>query len=452
MKKSNVDVVGGNLFSSMIVFSVPLILGSLVQTFFHSADIIVLGQMADQNAVAAVGASSPIVSLIVNSFISLSGGVSILLSRYFGAKEKEKTRETVDTAILSSVLVGLLLAVIGIAFAPGFLRLTDCPDECFDGALVYLRFYFAGIPVILLYNFGAAIIRVSGDSQKPLTYLIVSGVLNLVLNVFFCAILTQKVAAVALATFLSQLLGAVLVVRYLCRADNDCRLTSLRLKMNFPIFAKIMRFGLPCALNTALYSVSNLQIQSAINAYGPAAIAGNTACASIEGIASSVNTSVGQTALVFVGQNVGADNRTRVKKSILYATILNFVSCEVIGLLCTLFGRELLWVYLPGDAEAVAFALVRAKYVLAIYGIAGLINVFVSAQQAFGYSTLPMVNAFVGVFGFRFVWMCFVYPQITTPDCLYLCYSVSWSLTACMHLITLLIVYARYQKNKLKKL
>lgn len=449
LKAKNVDVTGGPLFKSIILYSLPIMVGSLIQVLFNAADIVVLGNMADKLAVASVGVTAPIVGLVVNSFIGLSGGTNIILARYIGENNESRIRKTVDTSIISSVAVGILLAVIGIIFADDFLILIDCPAECFEGAKIYLELYFLAIPAIMVYNFGAAIIRVNGDSQTPLYYLIACGILNIVLNVMLCFVLEQKVIAVAVATLASQVLGAILVLIHLARLDNSCKLNFKRPEIDIKILGKIFRYGIPCAFTTALYCISNLQIQSAINAYGPDAIAGNTAAANVESLVASFTGAFGVAALAFVGQNVGANERERVKKSIRICLIIGFTLGLVLGVGLYLLGRPVLSLFVPGENAAIEYGLVRMRYILLIYFIAAINQVLTNAVQAFGYSFIPFCTSIITVLLFRVFWMSFIYPLSVTIHNLYFCYTCSWTLALIAHICTFLYVYGRYRKGKI---
>ena len=452
IKTKDVDVLNGPLLKSIITYSIPIMLGSFIQALFNSVDIAVLGNMADTTAVAAVGSTGPIVGLIVNSFVGLSGGTSIILARYIGAGDWKNTRKTVDTSIISSFFVGIIISIIGIMLAGKMLTLTRCPAECFEGAEIYLKLYFAGIPAIMVYNFGATIIRVNGDSQRPLYYLIFSGLLNVVLNIILCFILEQKVIAVAAATFASQTLGAVLVIIHLLKMQGDCRIELRRMVFDMPTFLKIMRFGIPCAFTNSLYAISNLQIQSAINDFGPEAISGNTASANIEGLVASFTGAFGVATLAFAGQNIGAGNRERVKKTIASCLLLGVCFGLVLGLGLFALGRPILSVFIPGEEEAIRYGLIRMQYVLAFYAVAAVNGVLTSSMQAFGYSIIPMISSIITILVFRLIWMTFVYPLDMTIYNLYVCFTYSWILSMLVHSASFTAVFRRYLKNKIKSI
>ena len=461
-KKSSIDVVNSPLRPAIIKYTLPIIFASLIQVLFNAADLAVLGWFdtsADSSAIGAVGATGSIASLLVNSVIGLSNGTNILLARSIGAGDTPRARRIVSTSLLLAVIGGVIMGIVGIVSAEWFLSATQCPENCFEGALSYLYLYFAAAPAIFIYSFGAAIIRVSGDSQRPLNYMILAGVLNVVLNFILCIVLTNKVAAVGIATLASQMLGAVLVLIYLIRIDGPCRLNVRELTFSFDEFGKIMSTGLPSAFNGALYSISNLQIQSAINSFGSSAVAGNSASAHIEGVASSCTGAFGTAALTFVGQNIGAGRDDRIKHSIRFSMLMSVCITVTISALSLLLRRPLLGLFLPTNELAVRFAEVRMFSLFSLFWMAATNSVLSSSVQAFGYPSFPMINSIVTVLLFRVVWMSAIYPNLPFgPDPvrnifnLYSCYMVSWTLSLIAIAVMFSIVYSRYKKGKIKVL
>lgn len=426
LKAEKTDATVGNLWKTIILYTFPLVLGTLIQISFNSIDLIVIGNMADSTAVAAVGATGPIISLIVNSFIGIVGGSKIILSHQFGSKNSELIKKTVDTSVITALGIGLLIAVLGMPFIPAFFRMTNCPAECFEGAVIYTRVYIASAPAILLYNFGSAVLTASGDSQRPLYYILISGMIKVVLNIVLCLILPQKVVAVSVTTALSQIIGAFLVLRRLCTMEGDGRLELRRLVFNFKAFKQIMLQGLPLALNTALYPFANLQIQSAINSFGVSAIAGNSASATIEGVPGAFSGAFGSTATVFMGQNLGAGKVDRVKKTFWRCMLISCSIGLILGVGMYLTGEFWLSLFLPDDPKGIEYGLIRMTYVLLIYAIACAKAVASAGLQSYGYAGYTALSSIIFVFGFRFIWMWFVYPRFETFDMLMACFTVSW--------------------------
>jgi putative MATE family efflux protein len=385
--------------------------------------------------------------------MGISVGAKIVLARLIGEGVREKTEQTVFTSIFTALILGIVTILLGLLFSPYFLKVTNCPSETFDGALIYLRLYFAAGPAIMIYNFGANVLQVSGDSQRPLYYMIISGLSNVVLNFILCLFMTEKVAAVAIATAVSQIIGAVLVMRRMLIMDGDCRL-KLRLSgWNWHAFGKIFTNGLPIGLSNSLYSLANLQIQSALNSYGAAAIAGNTATVNLEGIASSVAAVPwGSTASVFVGQNVGADNKKRVKHSIILCLVLSVGVALTFSAIVTIFSESLLSLFVESK-DAIYYGRIRSFYTLIPYAIVSLNSTLSSSVQAFGYSIFSTVNSIFSVFVFRMIWMKTVYPSNANFHVLMQCFLVSWILVAMGNLIFFFsIYYGKFKKNKIKKM
>ena len=452
LRAKNVDMLHGNLFKTILIYSFPLFLISLIQNLFNAVDIMVLGAVADTNAVASVGATSSIHHLLINAFFGNSSGAKVVLARLLGAEKHKRVAKTVSTSMITGLAIGLVTAVAGYLLSPAFLRLTNCPAECFDGALIYMRIYVLASPVIMLYNFGSAVLQVSGDSQRPLYYMIVSGLMNVVLNFALCLIMTEKVAAVAIATVVSQLTGAVLVLIRLCRMDGPCRLNLRALHWSNVAFGKIMKNGIPIGLSSALYPLANLQIQSAINSFGAATMAGNSAAISIEALVSTATvTPWASSATVFVGQNLGAKNQVRVKNTILYTLAL---ACGLSLLLCNigfLFSHQLLSLYVSEEPAIVA-GQTRMLYVFLPYAICAVNSVLGHVIQAFGYSLFSTVNSVVSVLVFRMFWMALIYPHYPTYSCLCQCYLVSWFLILIVNVsFTLYLYLGKFKKGKLKK-
>ena len=452
LRAPKIDATKGPLVKSMLVYALPIILSTIIQDLFNTIDLAVLARMGSLVAHASVGATSTITTLIVNSFFGLSTGVKIMLSRYYGAKDEESARKTVGTALISSFFIGVLIAVVGIFFAPTFLEFVNCPEECVNGAALYIRLYVAAAPAILVYNFGSAIIRSLGDSQRPLYYILICGLINIVLNVILCIVLPEKVLAVAIATVVSQVLGAILVVWRLTRIDGIGKIELKKLSFNASMFAKILRYGFPVALSAALFPLANLQIQSALNSYGPAAISGSTASQALDKFPLAVGSGFCAATIAFAGQNIGANKPERVKKTFVHALWISTLLATASSLFLYFTSDVWLAILQPNAPEATEFAKIRMIYLLLFYGLMGPINVWSGALQAFGYTVLNTVTSLTTVLGFRTVWMTFVYPKIPTFHVLMQCFTVSLFLRAAAYLIFFLVVYRRYKKGKYAKM
>ena len=448
LKRRSIDATKGPILSQFILFALPIAIGGIIQSLFNAADMIVLGNYASSVQVASVGATTVIISLLIQTCIGLSGGAQVVLSQSFGEGEKEKIRKATNTTLWIAIVLGILVTAVAIPASETLLRVTKCPDECFVDAAAYLKIYFAAAPAILIYNYGGAIIRSSGDSQRPLYYLIASGVLNVVLNFILCIVLSQKVLAVAIATLASQVLGAALVIIHLVKTEAPCRLTLKGFLPDGKILSKIMLIGIPSALSSALYPISNMQIQSAINSFGYSATAGNAAATSIEAFVFCFNGAVGTAALTFVGQNYGAKNPERIRETVRKGLLVAVATGFVLGYLCLFLGRFALKAYLPEDVEAISYGMVRFKYLMTVFFITTFGNILSNVLAAFGYSVLGMANSLVSVIGLRMIWMAFIFPRYPTFEVLFQCYTISWSLSSVIFLIMFAIVYPR----KLRKI
>ena len=447
-RSKHVDILHGNLFRSIIAYCIPVMIMGVIQKLFSAVDIMVLGWVADTNAVASVGATNPIIHLFIDSFFGISLGAKVVLSRQVGAGERDAAKKTVSTSVYTALILGALTAIIGFVFAPTFLETTKCPAECYDGALTYMRLYFIAAPAMLLYNYAAAVISVTGDTQRPLYYMLISGVLNVVLNLLLCMVMTEKVAAVALATAISQVVGAVLATVRLFKLDDICRLDIRKMKWSFLAFRKMMVNGVPISLGTALYPLANLQIQAAVNSFGASAIAAHTAESSIEGIISSISATPFANALtVFAGQNLGANQPQRVKRSIAWCIGMAAAVGLELGTVCYIFAKPLATLYVGNDPAALEFAKIRAGYTVRFYFIACINSCLSRIIQTLGYSFLTTVNSLVMVLGFRAVWMETVYVQYPTYNSLCMCFVVSWTLLLVINTVMSLCLY----RAKLKK-
>jgi len=451
-KLDRVDATKGSLFKLIIIYSVPLICSSLIQNMFNAVDLVVLGNMADSTAVASVGATTAIIHLLVNGFIGIAGGTRIILAHQIGAKDKEGTKRSIDTSIIMALFIGILVAVVGIVFAPFFLRVTNCPKDCFDGAVIYIRIYTAAAPAILLYNFGSAILNASGDTKRPLYYIIASGFLNAILNVILCLVLPIKVVAVAVATASSQILGAILVFKRLCNEDLEEKVEPLHMQWNWSSCGKVLRQGVPLMLTNMLYPFANLQIQSAVNSFGVSATAGSSVCTTIDGFVNSFTNPFATTVTTFMGQNIGAKQPKRVKRSLWYCLILAVVMGFGLGWSVYLTGRFWIRLIVPGDPAAVEFGLIKMFYVTSFYGVQGANAVLGHSIQTYGYPIFSTVNSVFFVLCFRMIWMTFVFPYFKTFECLMACFTVSWLLMAVVNVFGSLFFGIRYNKGKYKNI
>ena len=315
MKKSyEMDMCNGPLLGKILLYSIPLMLSSILQLLFNAADVIVVGRFAGHESLAAVGSTSSLINLLINVFIGLSVGANVLVAQHYGAGRNEQVKETVHTAVAISLVCGTFLIFVGLFLSRPLLVLMGTPENVLDKATLYMRIYFAGMPVLMLYNFGAAVLRAVGDTRRPLFFLVIAGVVNAVLNLFFVICFHMDVAGVALATVISECISALLVCRCLTRTEGSYRLIPSQLRIHPRALKRIAKIGLPAGFQGAVFSISNVLIQSSINSFGSVAMAGSTASANLEGFVYNAMNALYQTNLSFTSQNLGGGKYSRLNR------------------------------------------------------------------------------------------------------------------------------------------
>ena len=445
-KKYEIDMIHGPLLGKILLFTLPLMASSILQLLFNAADIIVVGRYAGSDALAAVGSTGALINLLTNMFIGFSVGANVLVARYYGAGKPDEVSDTVHTSVMLSIIGGVLLAVIGIIFAAPLLELMGTPENVLPLAALYVRIYFAGMPVILLYNYGSAILRAIGDTKRPLYYLAVAGVLNIILNLIFVIVFQLSVAGVALATIISQTLSAVLVIRCLMHTEGGCHLDLRRLKIHSHKLWKILQLGLPAGLQGSIFSLSNVLIQSSVNSFGAIAMAGNSAAANIEGFTYVAMNAFYQAAITFVSQNMGAMEFKRIKRIAWQCLACVTVTGLLLGNLSFFFGHQLLGIY-SDEAEVIQYGIYRMEVIATTYFLCGIMDVCVGCLRGIGYSFLPMVVSLLGACGFRILWIFTIFRGHHDLHTLYIAYPISWAITASVHIICFLILYHRMVKK-----
>ncbi len=438
-KSYEIDMCNGPLFSKIVVFAIPLMLSGILQLLFNAADIVVVGRFAGSQSLAAVGSTSSLINLLVNLFIGLSIGANVLVARYFGAKMERDLEETVHTSMVLAALGGVVLAVIGICLAAPLLELMGTPDDVLPLSVLYMRIFFVGMPATLIYNFGGAILRAVGDTRRPLYFLLLAGVINVLLNLFFVIALHMGVAGVALATALSQCVSAFLIVRCLMETDGPYRLKRECLRITSRKVRAIAKIGLPAGLQGMVFSISNVLIQSSVNSFGSVVMAGNTAAANIEGFVYTAMNSLYQTALSFTGQNYGVGNWKRITKILLYCLGLVTVVGLLFGGGAVLAGHQLLSIY-SSDPQVIEYGLLRLSIVCAPYFLCGLMDVMVGGLRGLGYSVVPMIVSLTGACALRVLWIYTVFAIDRELQILYLSYPVTWTITFLAHLTCYILI------------
>ena len=446
IKAKTADLTTGALLPKIILFSLPLAASGILQLLFNAADVVVVGRFAGSQALAAVGSTTSLVNLLVNLFVGMSVGANVVTARALGAHDETAVRNTVHTSVVLSLLGGLLLAFVGVTFSRPLLELMGSPDDVIDLAALYLRIFFVGMPVNMLYNFGAALMRSVGDTKRPLYCLAFSGCINVVLNLIFVIIFHLSVAGVALATIISQAISAVLVVRLLMKEEGPLKLDLKALRLHPAALAQIMRVGIPAGLQGTVFSLSNVVIQSSINTFGSIVIAGNSSASSIEGFVYVGMNAFQQASVTFTSQNFGARKYENVRKVVLYCSACVICVGAILGVGATAAGSFLCGIF-SSDPAVVAAGVHRLSIICQLYCICGLMDVLSGAIRGIGYSVLPMVGSLLGSCALRLVWVATIFRMVGTIDSLYISYPISWTLTAAVHLLCFVFAMRKIQRS-----
>lgn len=444
-KSYEIDMCHGPLLGKILLFSVPLMLSGILQLLFNAADVVVVGRFAGSQSLAAVGSTSSLINMLTNIFIGLSVGTNVLIAHYYGAGQEKEVSETVHTSVLLSVVCGIILTVLGVGLAKPLLELMGTPEDVLDKAALYMRIYFVGMPVMLLYNFGSSILRAIGDTKRPLYYLTAAGVVNVALNLFFVITLQMDVAGVALATILSQCISAGCIVVCLMKTEGSFRMIPRQLRIHKDKLLRIIRIGLPAGMQGAIFSVSNVLIQSSVNSFGSLVMAGNTAASNIEGFVYTAMNAMHQTAVSFTGQNLGGKQFDRINKVLFQCLIIVAVVGLVLGNGAAFFGRHILRLY-SSDGEVIEYGMIRLSIICTYYCLCGMMDTMVGAIRGLGYSVMPMVVSLIGACGLRVLWVMTIFQWERTLLCLYISYPVSWTITFAVHVICYVAV-----RNWMKK-
>ena len=441
-----IDMCNGPLLGKILRFSIPLMLSGILQLLFNAADIVVVGRFSGREAMAAVGATSALINLLINIFVGLSVGANVAVARYYGARREKDVSKTVHTAITTSLVSGLFLVILGLTAARPMLELMGTPEDVLDKAVLYMRIYFLGMPVLMFYNFGSAILRAVGDTKRPLYFLFTAGVINAVLNVVFVVQFGMSVDGVGWATVISETISALLVLKTLMGMEGPLRLHLKQLRVHRKHLLQIIKVGLPAGVQGAIFSVSNVLIQSSVNSFGSVAMAGNTAGANIEGFVYTAMNAVYQTSLSFTSQNLGARKYARINKIMITCQGVVMAVGMLLGFGALAGGNVLLRIY-SEDPEVIRYGLLRMSVICSTYFLCGMMDCMVGSLRGMGYSVFPMIVSLVGACGLRIVWIFTIFAIWPTLTVLYLSYPVSWVVTTMAHVITFVKVRRKYPKE-----
>ncbi len=448
MNKSGIlDMTTGPFLKKMLRFAIPLMLTGMLQLIYNAADIMVVGRFAGSNALAAVGATSSLVNLIINLFIGLSNGAGVIVARHIGAGDSKRTQKCVHTAMALSVISGIIVSVFGFLFSGYFLKLMGTPEDILPLSVKYLKIYFIGTLGGLIYNFGASIVRATGDTKRPLFILTFSGIINVTLNLILVIVFDLDVAGVAIATSVAQYISAALIITRLFKMPNDCKLNIKEIKINLSQLKLIMQIGIPAGLQSSLFSFSNVVIQSNINAFGTIAMAGNTAAQNADALIYTCTSAVSQTAMTFTSQNIGAGKYENLRRIYFKCLGLSASISIFMGLLFASFPEQILGLFTT-DPAVIQSGKSRLYIMMFTYFLCALMDLSGAQLRGMGKSFEPMIITLIGSCGLRILWIYTGFRLNETLENLYLSYPLSWGIT----FAALIILYFVEEKKLRKRL
>ncbi len=446
MEKENhakeMDMLHGGLAGNLILFAIPLACSSILQQLFNSADVAVVGRFAGDLALAAVGSCVALVGIFVNLIVGLSVGPNAALATLIGQKKRDQISGMLHTILAFGGILGLILMCVGMGLARGILELSGTPESVIDEALLYIRIYFLSIPFMVIYNFGSAILRSFGDSRHPMYYLLVSGMLNVVLNLLLVIVFHLGVAGVAIATVTSNILSAGLVIRNLHHRNDEFRLQFRCLRIDKRDLSRVLRIGIPAGIQGAIFSVSNVFIQSGINTFGENAIAGSSLALNFEYFTYDIASAFAQAAVTFTSQNYGAGNIKRCKRVFWLCMLFGIGFTEILAIIFMIWDDFFVGIYTTSSAVAV-YGLIRMHHVCSLEGLTATYEVESAALRGMGKSMEPSVITILGTVVFRLIWLVTVFRCFPTYDMLMNVYVASWIFTGG----TIFVVYYRHMKK-----
>lgn len=444
--RKSVDMLEGNLYLNIVLFALPVMASGIIQLLFNAIDMIVVGKFSGSASMAAVSSTSSLINLVTNLFIGLSVGSSVAIAKRIGRNDYDAVQKAVHSAMSIALYAGLFITIIGIVFSKQFLIWMKSPDDVIDLSTLYLRIYFSGMLGTFVYNFASGILRAKGDTKRPLLALTIAGALNVILNLFFVIVLKMDVAGVGLASCISSYVSAIIVVLVLMSDPGMVRLDIKHLSIDKESMIDIVKVGVPAGIQSTVFSLSNVVIQSSINSFGSIVMAGNGAASSVANFVYNAMNAFYQTCLTFTSQNVGAKKYDRVKKIILICMLYVSIVGLVLGNGVYIFGKFLLGIY-SDDINVINAGMVKLLYMCVPYFLCGIMDVFVGSLRGMGSSIVPMIVSLLGACAFRLVWIATYFKAHRSIDVLYLSYPISWIITAFIHFITFIIVYKKLMRK-----
>lgn len=446
--KYEIDMCSGAILPKLLRLTLPLMLSSVLQLLFNAADIIVVGNFAGENSLAAVGSTTALVNLITNLFLGLSTSANILTSMFMGAGKNERVNKTVHTSICLSIASGLIMTVFGVIFADKLLILMNTPKEILSLSTLYLRIYFFGMTAMMIYNFGSSVLRSKGDTKRPLYYLTFAGIINVLLNLLFVIVFKMDVAGVALATAISQCISAFLIIRCLMKEDDAFRFEFRKMRFDRKIVARMLKIGIPAGFQGVVFSLSNVVIQSSINGFGAIVMAGSAAAASIEGFIWVSMNSFSQGALTFMSQNIGGGKYTRINRIAVITCACAAVTGIILGNAAYFLAEPLINIY-DSRAAVVEAGTIRMGLVCCFYFTCGLMDCIVGNIRGMGFAVTPTIVSLIGACGLRILWIATIFqiPRFHTEFMLFLSYPITWIITFAVHLICYIFMRKKFPKE-----
>lgn len=445
--KYEIDMCNGTIMDKLVSFSVPLMISGILQILFNAVDIIVVGRFSGSQALAAVGSTSALINMMINLFIGISLGANVLAARFYAADRKKEMSETVHTSIMLALISGILMVFVGLICARWSLELMDTPDDVIDQATLYMRIYFVGMPFFMLYNYGAAILRAVGDTKRPLMYLIVSGVLNAILNVFLVVCFHLDVAGVGIATVVSQMVSCILVLRCLYKSEGSYQLRFSKLTIKTRYLGQIFAVGVPAGIQSTVINFSNVLLQSSVNSFGSVAMAGYTAANNVLSFLYVSVNSVTQACMSFTSQNYGVHKFKRMDRVLVDCLILSVSVALALGSVAYFFGPEILQIYTE-EPDVIASGMEILAYTTLTYFLCGIMDLFPGALRGMGHSGVPMILSILGTVGTRIVWIFGIFPSHRSLGVLFWSYPISWILTIIMQVICFCFVRRKVHRKE----
>ena len=448
--KYQMDMCSGPLFSKIVVFAIPLMLSTALQLIFHALDILVIGQFSSHESVAAVGATSTLNVMVVNLFGGLSAGVGVYVGRFYGARDMKKLGRAIHTGMAFAVWGGIIVTILGLAAVKPILTLMETPAEVLPKSCLYSWIYYSAMPFQLIYNIGSAIMRAVGDTKRPLYYLTIGGVCNVLLNLLFVIVFKMDVAGVAVATAASYVIASCLLVRAMLRNDKEIRFYWKRMRIDWSLMKDMLKIGVPAAIQSSFFTLSNLIIQSSINSFGTYAMAGSTTEGVVESILHVCSVSFFHTSVAFVAQNRGAGNYKRTLQSIYGCLACAVVLCTIVGWLFYIFGNTIMGIFNP-DPQVIDWAMQRARVMFTTYMLLGVMETLNGSLRALGYAVSSMIITLFGACAFRVFWIWAVLPHHRSFFGLFISYPISWIIVSGLNCLVIYIGLRAMKKELRKK-